>query len=71
MKILYNYILLFILILLFMYILYNSYKNNEAFTPYIREIYRPQLRNARIYSEGFYNNHKNNIDSFLRRFGIK
>jgi len=71
MKLLYNYILLFILILLSIYFLYtNNYKYNEPFTPHIRQMYRPHIRNVRIYSEGFYNKHKNNIDSLLRRFGI-
>ena len=65
----YNYILFF-LIVVSLYILYISYKNNEGFTPYIREMYRPYIRNARIYTEGFYDKNKNNITSILRKYGI-
>jgi len=80
MKILHNYIVLFILIVIMLVSLYflslnnynynYKYKYNESFTPHIRQMYRPHIRNARIYTEGFYNKHKNNINSLLRRFGI-
>ena len=61
-----------IIILFFAYI--NTYqdqeKEKEAFTPKIRELYRPHIRNARIISEGLYNNHSSNISNLFRKFGI-
>ena len=69
MKPLYIYILLFILIMVSLYFLFKN-KYNEPFTPHIRQMYRPHIRNARIYTEGFYNKHKNNVHLFLRKFGI-
>ena len=45
-------------------------KEKEAFTPKIRGLYRPYLRNARIISEGLYNNHSNNISNLFRKVGI-
>ena len=48
--------------------IYNT--NKEEFTPKIREMYRPYLRHARIASEGFYGNNKNNITHLFRKFGL-
>ena len=45
-------------------------KEKEAFTPKIRGLYRPYLRNARIISEGLYNNHSTNISNLFRKIGI-
>ena len=45
-------------------------KTKEAFTPAIRELYRPYVRNARIMSEGFYNTHSSNMSNLFRKFGI-
>ena len=42
----------------------------ENFTPKMRETYRPYLREARIVSEGFYGDSKNNIDHLFRKFGL-
>ena len=42
----------------------------EAFTPKMREIYRPYVRNARIISEGFYDAHSSNMTNLFRKFGI-
>ncbi len=58
-----------VLIIIFaLYYIYTRYYNidckcnkKENFTPRIREMYRPYLRHARITSEGFYGNSKNNI----------
>ena len=54
-----------LIILFIIYYIYTRYYNNnskkENFTPKIREMYRPYLRHARVVSEGFYGNHKNNI----------
>ncbi len=42
----------------------------ENFTPIIRNMYRPYVRNARIISEGFYNDNNNKINNLFRRFGL-
>jgi hypothetical protein len=60
--------LFLVIILLFAYI--NTKNQQEAFTPKIRELYRPHVRNARIYSEGLYNNNSANISNLFRKFGI-
>ena len=46
------YCFLIIFIIFMSYI--NSLQNLEHFTPKMREMYRPILRNTRIISEGFY-----------------
>ena len=42
----------------------------EAFTPKMREFYRPYTRNARLISEGFYNKHTSALSNLFRKFGI-
>lgn len=68
-----NYIINAIVIL-FLYIIlssmYNSTSNFEGFTPKIRETYRPYLRNAKIYYDGFYNNTKNRANKMFRNLGL-
>jgi hypothetical protein len=67
-----------VLIIIFaLYYIYTRYYNidckcnkKENFTPRIREMYRPYLRHARITSEGFYGNSKNNITHLFRNFGL-
>lgn len=67
---------MFFVVLLFAYINTNQAiiqekeKEKEAFTPKIRELYRPYVRNARIISEGFYEKHSTNISNLFRKFGI-
>jgi hypothetical protein len=63
----YNY-LLFLIIIIFAYI--NSLQSVESFTPKIKEMYRPYVRNARIIGEGFYNKTNSNISNLFRKFGI-
>jgi ATP/ADP translocase len=62
----------FILIIVIFVISYNSSLNivTEDFTPKIREMYRPVVRNARLGAEGFYNKHSSNISNLFRRFGL-
>jgi hypothetical protein len=60
--------LFLIIILLFAYI--NTKSQQEAFTPKINELYRPHIRNARIFSEGVYDNNSANISNLFRKFGI-
>jgi|LauGreDrversion4_2_1035121.scaffolds.fasta_scaffold1546537_1 hypothetical protein len=62
----------FILIIVIFVISYNSSLNivTEDFTPKIREMYRPVVRNARLGAEGFYNKHSSNMSNLFRRFGL-
>ena len=64
---LYNSILV-IIILLFAY--YNTISSVEPFTPSIKSIYRPIVRNTRIIGEGFYNKTTYTISNLFRKFGI-
>jgi len=59
---------LFLIIIIFAYV--NSLHNVESFTPKIKEMYRPYVRNARIIGEGFYNRSNSNISNLFRKFGI-
>ena len=63
-----------LIIFFIIYYIYSLNNNNnskkENFTPKIREMYRPYLRHARVVSEGFYGNHKNNINRVFRKFGL-
>ena len=62
----------FILIIIIIAFAYNNSHNNitENFTPKMKEIYRPILRNARLGAEGFYNKHSSNMSNLFRRFGL-
>ena len=59
---------LILIILVFSYI--NSQETVEAFTPKLREMYRPYVRNTRIYYTNFYNKTKNRISNLFRKIGI-
>ena len=62
------FLFLFVVILIFSYV--NSLKAIESFTPKIRELYRPYIRNIRVMSEGFYNKQKTDTMNLFRKFGI-
>ena len=68
MKYLVYYCFFIIVIVTFAY--FNSLPDVEDFTPGIREVYRPYVRNVRILGEGFYVKQKNNISNLFRKFGI-
>ena len=59
---------LFLIVITFAYI--NSLHSVESFTPKIREMYRPYVRNARVIGEGFYKKANSNISNLFRKFGI-
>jgi len=70
-------LLIIIIITILFFALYNTIKHTinkdntkEEFTPKMRETYRPYLRHARIVSEGFYGDSKNNITHLFRKFGL-
>ena len=68
------YFVFSIIIVFFAYI--NSKKEKEkenekeSFTPSMRALYRPHLRNARVITEGLYNRHSSNVSNICRKFGI-
>ena len=68
----YNHVFLylFFILIIVMCSYYNSSNYHEGFTPHLRKIYRPYLRNTRIYTEGFYNKTKTNITNLFKRFEI-
>lgn len=66
-NLLYN-LFLILIILIFAYV--NSLKTVEEFSPKIKEMYRPYVRNARIIGEGFYNKGSSDISNLFRKFGI-
>ena len=68
MKYLVYYCFFILVIVTFAY--FNSLPDVEDFTPGIREVYRPYVRNVRILGEGFYIKQKNNIFNLFRKFGI-
>ena len=61
-----------ILILIIIAFAYNNSLNDskEPFTPKLREMYRPLVRNVRLGAEGFYNKHSSNMSNLFRRFGL-
>jgi hypothetical protein len=66
----YKYIFIFCLLFLIFILYVNSLQHVEDFTPYMRTIYRPYMRNVRIVSEGFISNQKLKFVNFLRKIGI-
>ena len=68
MKNIHTILLLIIIIIVSLYTSYSNY--TEEFTPYLREMYRPQLRKLRLFSEDFYNNQKKNIHIYLKKTGL-
>jgi len=70
MKYLYIYILLIFVILFFAY--YNSVQSisKENFTPHIRRLYRPYIRQARLFTESFHNHINGHINRLIRKTGL-
>ena len=65
----------FILIVIIIAFAYNNSLNDsnmliESFTPKVREMYRPLVRNARLGAEGLYNKHSSNMSNLFRIFGL-
>jgi hypothetical protein len=44
--------------------------NKENFTSGFRQMYRPQVRNVRLFGEKYYNKIKNNSHVIFRKFGL-
>jgi len=45
-------------------------KNKEEFTTGIREMYRPYIRNVRLFYDNYYNKLKTNVQIIFRKFGV-
>ena len=65
-----DYIYAFLILFFLFIILFSTYKNEEGFTPSIREMYRPHFRNTRMLYEGFYNKTKQNLNNVFRKIGL-
>jgi hypothetical protein len=74
MKYLLNNCVFLLIVIIFDYVNANyeskHINEKEAFTPKMRELYRPYVRNARIITEGFYEKNKSDISNLFRKFGI-
>jgi hypothetical protein len=72
MKYIIYYLFFSLIIIFFAYInsMYISNSSTENFTPKIREIYRPYVRNISIFGKGFINKSKIQISNIFRKFGI-
>jgi hypothetical protein len=59
-----------IVTVIFVFVVISSNNTEEGFTPYMRRIYRPYVRKARIVTENFYETNTNNVNILFRKFGI-
>ena len=69
----YKYLFLFFVIIFIIYLNYKisySYSYKESFTPKIKEMYRPYVRNSRIIYENFYSKNNEYITRFFRQLGL-
>ena len=62
------YIFLIFIILGFSY--YNSMNSVEKFTPYLRRMYRPHIRNLRRYAGDKYDKMYKETHNYLKRKGL-
>ncbi len=69
-----NIILFWMVILLcIVIIIYNAMQPRkiEGFTPAINQLYRPHIRNARLYADDFINNYSNGyVKRNLKKYGL-
>ena len=56
--------------MIFIFVVISTNNIEEGFTPYMRRIYRPYVRKARIVTENFYETNTNNVNIFFRKFGV-
>ena len=71
MKYFWLYICLILIITFCLYFNNNNNNNNyENFTPYMLKMYRTHLRRARLMTDNFYYNYKNNVVILLRKYNI-
>lgn len=74
-------ILSIIALILIVYFIYDNNSNNikytntvednkEGFTSGFRQMFRPSIRNVRLFGEKYYNLIKKNTTLFFRKFGV-
>ena len=68
MKSIWYCLFLIVVIIIFSYL--NSQHVLEKFTPGLRQMYRPVIRNARVNITSFYNNTRSRMYNFFRKTGI-
>ena len=71
----FSFLIIIIIIILFLFFSSNPYNSfnpsvNEGFTTKLGHIYRPYIRNARLFSEKMYNNTTGSVSTFFRKIGV-
>jgi hypothetical protein len=69
-NIIYYFFINLTIIIMFFLFTKSLFSSIEKFTPSMRCVYRPIVRNTRIISEEFYNKTTSNISNLFRKFGI-
>ena len=69
MKYIYIYLVLICIILFFAYKNSQIIEIKESFHPYIRQWYRPVIRNTRLYTNKWYQNINERLNRFWRKIG--
>ena len=64
------YYCFFAIIIIITFSYFNSLHSVENFTPKIREMYRPYVRNTRVFGENIYNHYKNHVSNLFRKIGL-
>lgn len=66
-----KYLMALLLLFVIAMSIYNTHvSEKEPFTPYIRKMYRPYIRNARVTVEDFIGKKKTSLQNMLRKVGI-
>lgn len=63
-------LLLFLIITIVLILLLTIKKRRESFTTGFREMYRPYVRNVRLFYDNYYNKLKTNVQLIFRKFGV-
>ena len=66
----YNWIYIFFILSILIYLFMNTNTTVENFTPTIRKLYRPYVRKSRIYYQYMYNKNTQFIFNIFRKYGI-
>jgi hypothetical protein len=63
-------LLLFLIITIVLLLLVKMNKNKEEFTTGFREMYRPYVRNVRLFYDNYYKKLKTNVQLIFRKIGV-
>jgi len=66
----YNWIYIFFILSILIYLFINNNTTVENFTPTIRKLYRPYVRKSRIYYQDMYNKNTQFVFNIFRKYGI-